>query len=157
LISLLLYFLTLLVQSEPLLELYLYLIYHGSDDYSGIFANYVPFKATCGVVILLLKGQPPFAVQPKLSVSIQCSALNNTIIDSKADFTVSDDSNLEECMLFGDCEPFSLYPNLLSLFSPSQVGTQPKSNIASQPLSSNPGTGLSRLQNDEACSNLAGL
>jgi hypothetical protein len=159
------------VQSEPL-EPYLYLIYHGSDDCDGGFAATI--QGFVSGDSFAAQGAAAFRCATETlclvnSNSIQCSALNNTII-ANANFTVNDDGSiyecddtntgigLEQCMLFGDCEPSSLYPNChFSAHLKSELTQNPTLLSNPNPYPATRGQVYLVYHNDEACSDLAGL
>jgi hypothetical protein len=171
LLSSLFSFAALSVQSEPL-EPYLYLIYHGSDDCGGGFA--VTIQGFVSGDSFAAQGAAAFRCATETlclvnSNSIQCSALNNTFI-ANVNFTVNDDSSiyecddsntdigLEQCMLFGDCEPSSLYPNChFSAHLKSELTQNPTLLFNPNPYPATRGQVYLVYHNDEACSNLAGL
>jgi hypothetical protein len=171
LISFLLYFALFLAQSEPL-EPYLYLIYHGSDDCSGGFATTI--QGFVSGDSFTAQGAAAFRCATETlclvnSNSIQCSALNNTIIGN-ANFIVNDDGSiyecddtnsglgLEQCMLFGDCEPSSLYPNChFSAHLKPELTQNPTLLYNPNPFPATRGQVYLVYHNDEACSDLAGL
>jgi hypothetical protein len=102
----------------------LFLIYDGTDDCSsGRFAD--TLQSFVSGDSFTVQGAVAYRCATEtlcLVNSIQCSALTKTVIAS-ANFTVNQDGsiyecddsnsgiNLEQCMLFGECEPSSLYPN----------------------------------------------
>jgi hypothetical protein len=150
----------------------LYLIYHGSDDCGGGFAATV--QGFVSGDSFAAQGAAAFRCATETlclvnSNSIQCSALNNTII-ANANFTVNDDGSiyecddtntgigLEQCMLFGDCEPSSLYPSChFSAHLKSELTQNPKLLFNRNPYPATRGQVYLVYHNDEACSDLAGI
>lgn len=161
----------LLVQSEPL-EPYFYLIYYTSDDCSSGFAD--TFQGFVSGNTFTAKGADELRCATETlclinSNSIQCSALSNTIIGN-ANFTVNDDGSiyecddsnsdigLDECLLFGDCEPSSLYPSChFSAHLKSELIQNPTLIYNPIPYPATRGQVYLVYHNDEACSDLAGL
>jgi hypothetical protein len=161
----------LLAQSEPL-EPYLYLIYHGTDDCSGGFADTV--QGFVSGDSLTVQGAAAFRCATETlclvnSNSIQCSFLAKTGI-ANANFTVNEDGsiyecddsnsviNFKECMLFGECEPSSIYPSChFSAHLKSELIQNPTLLSNPNPFPATLGQVYLVYHNDETCSTLAGL